>query len=638
MSIFLSYASEDTEAARRVCEALRAEGLEVWFDKSELRGGDAWDASIRSQIKECALFLPVISANTQRRTEGYFRLEWRLAEQRSHLMAKSRPFIVPVAVDDTPEAGAQVPDAFLEVQWSRLPGGRCDAAFASRVRQLASGDMSPARAGTAPVSPAPASGRKGTSIWLKGIVAVALLVPAGGLLVALAPSLVKLVRGPAGANAVAPSAPMPGSSAERIAKARALLDDDPFLTRRNVELAEQFALEAIAKDPSSAEAFAAASWVNYRYLESNYESTPKRRADLRSHAEKATLLDPQSVNAELALCGLLMVSGNWDEANRKLQKLVEHAPANLTVLRTAASASLRSIGNQIDASDVSAANLERLRAHSPLGRSYADSEMAATHWRKGEYAQADRVLDAIFASGHPVRQAYLIRLLLLTYGWGDLDAARRFADTIPSKLLLEDVFIAHLSRLAHYSGEHEKALETLGRSSRELLQEGLIEVPLARLRGDVHAAAGRPSAATLQWREALKTLDGQLAARPDAVQLHTQRALVLARLGERKEAAAAQALARELAGNPASGSFEWAREYGYHVAAGEFGAAIPRLDRLVQRDYGRWANVYNQLRHDPALRPLHADPRVKAMLARGERWLAEMKSSGQAAEGRPAKR
>ena len=85
-AVFLSYASQDADAARRICDALREAGLEVWFDQSELRGGDAWDASIRNQIKECALFVPIISNNTEARLEGYFRLEWRLADQRTHLI------------------------------------------------------------------------------------------------------------------------------------------------------------------------------------------------------------------------------------------------------------------------------------------------------------------------------------------------------------------------------------------------------------------------------------------------------------------------------------------------------------------------------------------------------------------------
>ena len=38
-AVFLSYASQDAEAAQRICEALRAGGIEVWFDQSELRGG-----------------------------------------------------------------------------------------------------------------------------------------------------------------------------------------------------------------------------------------------------------------------------------------------------------------------------------------------------------------------------------------------------------------------------------------------------------------------------------------------------------------------------------------------------------------------------------------------------------------------
>jgi len=46
-AVFLSYASQDAEAAKRICDALRTVGIEVWFDQSELRGGDAWDQSIR---------------------------------------------------------------------------------------------------------------------------------------------------------------------------------------------------------------------------------------------------------------------------------------------------------------------------------------------------------------------------------------------------------------------------------------------------------------------------------------------------------------------------------------------------------------------------------------------------------------
>ena len=151
-AVFLSYASQDAEAARRICDALRAAGVEVWFDQSELRGGDAWDQQIRRQIKDCALFIPLVSVNSDERTEGYFRLEWKLAVDRSHLMADDAAFLLPVAIDDTPDATARVPDRFRAVQWTRLPPGEAPPAFVERVSRL----LSPVR--QVPVAPARASG------------------------------------------------------------------------------------------------------------------------------------------------------------------------------------------------------------------------------------------------------------------------------------------------------------------------------------------------------------------------------------------------------------------------------------------------------------------------------------------------
>jgi hypothetical protein len=140
-AVFLSYASQDAEAARRLCEVLRGAGVDVWFDQSELVGGDAWDAKIRKQIRDCALFVPVISAATQARREAYFRLEWKLAAQRTHMMAAGTPFVLPVVMDATGDADALVPDEFREVQWTRLPGGESAVAFAERVKRLCGGGV-----------------------------------------------------------------------------------------------------------------------------------------------------------------------------------------------------------------------------------------------------------------------------------------------------------------------------------------------------------------------------------------------------------------------------------------------------------------------------------------------------------------
>jgi TolB-like protein/cytochrome c-type biogenesis protein CcmH/NrfG len=145
-AVFLSYASEDAAVAARICAALRAAGVEVWFDQSELRGGDAWDAAIRRQIKSCGLFIPIISRHSHDRAEGYFRLEWKLAVDRSHLIAPDRPFLVPVVVDDTRDDDPRVPDRFRELQWTALPGGETPPSFVERIARLLAPELPTATA------------------------------------------------------------------------------------------------------------------------------------------------------------------------------------------------------------------------------------------------------------------------------------------------------------------------------------------------------------------------------------------------------------------------------------------------------------------------------------------------------------
>jgi len=141
--VFISYSSQDVDAGRRIAEALREAGVEVWFDQNSLKGGTAWDAEIRSRIRDCALFVAVISASTEARLEGYFRLEWRLAEQRTHLMARGTPFLLPVVIDSTSETKARVPDSFVEVQWTRVNADQDVKAFANRVASLLRPDDAP---------------------------------------------------------------------------------------------------------------------------------------------------------------------------------------------------------------------------------------------------------------------------------------------------------------------------------------------------------------------------------------------------------------------------------------------------------------------------------------------------------------
>jgi TolB-like protein len=158
-SVFLSYASEDRQAARLLRDALPNYGLDVWYDESELGGGEAWDQKIRRQIRECDYFMPVVSAQTESRHEGYFRREWRLAVERTLDMADDHPFLLPIVIDDTDQSVARVPEKFLAVQWLRVPGGKPTRALESLCRRIASGNVKDPQ----PVRKSPGGQRKSQS-------------------------------------------------------------------------------------------------------------------------------------------------------------------------------------------------------------------------------------------------------------------------------------------------------------------------------------------------------------------------------------------------------------------------------------------------------------------------------------------
>lgn len=81
--VFVSYASENSLAARAIAERLLTLGAgNVWLDKKKLRGGDDWSTRIDEAIAECDYFLPLLSSEADRRREGVFWEEWDSALSR----------------------------------------------------------------------------------------------------------------------------------------------------------------------------------------------------------------------------------------------------------------------------------------------------------------------------------------------------------------------------------------------------------------------------------------------------------------------------------------------------------------------------------------------------------------------------
>jgi hypothetical protein len=137
-AVFISYAREDLAAVQRLKSGLDAAGITTWFDLERLESGDDYDRKIQRNIARCSYFIPIISATTVRRVEGYFRREWSYAIDRARNIAEGALFILPICIDDTNGGDAKVPEKFKAVHFTRLPGGEVSPEFAHRLQDFLS--------------------------------------------------------------------------------------------------------------------------------------------------------------------------------------------------------------------------------------------------------------------------------------------------------------------------------------------------------------------------------------------------------------------------------------------------------------------------------------------------------------------
>jgi len=80
MDIFLSYASEQRASAEEIALALREEGHTVFFDRTELPEGEAYNARIREAIRKSDLLIFLLAP--QAVSQGRYTLtELKFAEE-----------------------------------------------------------------------------------------------------------------------------------------------------------------------------------------------------------------------------------------------------------------------------------------------------------------------------------------------------------------------------------------------------------------------------------------------------------------------------------------------------------------------------------------------------------------------------
>ena len=483
-AVFLSYASQDAEPAKRVCEALRSAGLEVWFDQSELRGGDAWDQSIRSQIRSCALFVPVISRHTQARLEGYFRLEWRLADQRTHLMAKGRPFLVPVVVDDTPDAEARVPESFLEVQWTRLPGGEAAAEFAKRIASLLSTGAAPAPSlALARDAALGTPGSPGTPrrFWLIATVLAAGLACVGVSLFLLRP----------GRNFLAGN--------EKLSRALALTDGLRS-TMQDFKVAEDIVRAELARHSDDPDPVLAMARICNGYLYRGFDVSEDRVVEAQHYAALAMQLAPGKAETLAQLADSLALSRtDLPRAEQLVRQAIDLVPDELRYYRIFDYDILRH-------TDINRAvkSAERTAALFPK-RALAQYDLSLIYRYVGRWDESEMATRATLALDWlPAAGAWQTRFLIFRHG--DLAGAAAALDRAPLRDQTDPRVALGFFLTGVLSGQTdaiEKALGVVARISGAWIEDNTYSGPKALLLGQLYKAEGKANAAQAMFAEAM---------------------------------------------------------------------------------------------------------------------------------------
>ncbi len=626
-AIFLSYASQDAEAAKRICDALRQAGIEVWFDQSELVGGDQWDGKIRGQISSCALFMPVISANTQARLEGYFRIEWKIAARRTHAMAAAKAFLLPVVIDDTHDASAHVPDEFREVQWTKLPGGETPPAFCARVRKILDGNVGasllsrhgPAtadndargRAQGAPLHEPGGTSPRGPSKWWW-------VLPIFGVTMALV--LVMKQSHPAAlpkaasAPAVVVPSPVVSPVAAELARIRARIVPDRW-QRGDFDAIAPALDRLIQAEPENADALALSSIINSLQVLRILDPGTRPLEAGKVAAERSLRLAPESALGLLALGMHLVANISRGGDPLACREPIDKALAALSPDALTRYTGLVSVWLGYDFEATERRTREWLEAEPKA--SYpawilASENVARRHPEQtikwAEQAIMDSDITGVRALNTLSDAHFYLR--------ADLKAMRATLERVPVRMRSNARVVYNRWLLAMAEQRWDEALQELAQVPDPMLFDLGYNGPKALLAGLAHQRAGRTEAAATQFREAERLVRERLVADTDNEALRAVLALTLASAGRATEARSELALVEPLVRGRAPNVYRtrlvllFAQTYG---ELGDYPAMVFWLRKLLAEPSGVPLTPAS-FRLDPRFNRATDAPEVQALL------------------------
>ena len=97
--VFISYASEDYNSAKKIYDFLSCTNYEPWLDKEKILPGQDWDLEINDNLS-AADFIIILISNTSLRKRGYIQKEYKVARSLMEYKLNNDIYIVPVTLED----------------------------------------------------------------------------------------------------------------------------------------------------------------------------------------------------------------------------------------------------------------------------------------------------------------------------------------------------------------------------------------------------------------------------------------------------------------------------------------------------------------------------------------------------------
>lgn len=377
-------------------------------------------------------------------------------------------------------------------------------------------------------------------------------------------------------------------------------DSNRTLDRSELERSASLARQAIQLDPNFVDAYITLALDDQKLGGHDKEAEAATR--------RALALDPKNADAHRLLGFVLMDRGDLKAAIAEELEAVRLNPSAAYMPYDLGFVYMHA--GRFD--DATAAD-QRAIELAPQSN-FLTEGLARIQMMQRRYAEARNTLQIPLARDPGDLRAPLMLARIQWLGWGDLDAARKLLQAIPTPVVSSSALSEMWYHQYMFARDYTAALGVLDQAQGAWFVS--FHIPRELLEAQVYQAEGDAAKSHAAFATARTQLETWIKATPDNADLHANLALALAGLGQKSEALkeAQRAVALQpVAKDAVSGPGQLANLAAVDARIGDTAAAIKLLDQLLAMPAGFDATV-PLLKLDPAWDPIRKDPRFQALL------------------------